>query len=76
MLLALSGLSFLGIGAQPPPMAEWGGSMLNDARPFFTQAPPHMFLIPGAAVTLAVLAFNLIGEGLRDLLDRREPYKW
>ncbi|PLW74848.1 ABC transporter permease [Cohaesibacter celericrescens] len=73
VLLALSGLSFLGIGAQPP-MAEWG-AMLNDARSFFAQAP-HMFVAPGVAVTLAVLAFNLIGEGLRDLLDKREPYRW
>lgn len=73
VLLALSSLSFLGIGAQPP-MAEWG-AMLNEARPFFSQAP-HMLLVPGIAVTLAVLAFNLIGEGLRDLMDKREPFQW
>lgn len=73
VLLALSSLSFLGIGAQPP-TAEWG-AMLNEARPFFTQAP-HMLLVPGLAVTLAVLAFNLVGEGLRDLLDKREPFRW
>jgi len=73
VLLALSSLSFLGIGAQPP-TPEWG-AMLNEARPFFTQAP-HMLLAPGLAVTLAVLAFNLVGEGLRDLLDKREPYQW
>lgn len=73
VLLALSALSFLGIGAQPP-APEWG-AMLNEARPFFAQAP-HMLLVPGLAVTAAVLALNLIGEGLRDLLDTREPYKW
>lgn len=73
VLLALSALSFLGIGAQPP-TPEWG-AMLNEARPFFAQAP-HMLIMPGVAVTLAVLALNLIGEGLRDLLDKREPYKW
>ncbi len=73
VLLALSALSFLGIGAQPP-TPEWG-AMLNEARPFFVQAP-HMLLAPGLAVTLAVLAFNLVGEGLRDLLDKREPYRW
>ena len=73
VLLALSALSFLGIGAQPP-TPEWG-AMLNEARPFFTQAP-HMLLVPGLAVTLAVLAFNFVGEGLRDLLDKREPYLW
>lgn len=73
VLLALSSLSFLGIGAQPP-TPEWG-AMLNEARPFFTQAP-HMLLVPGFAVTLAVLAFNLVGEGLRAWLDKREPYQW
>ncbi len=73
VLLALSALSFLGIGAQPP-TPEWG-AMLNQARPFFSQAP-HMLLVPGLAVTAAVLALNLIGEGLRDLLDTREPYEW
>lgn len=73
ILLALSALSFLGIGAQPP-TPEWG-AMLNEARPFFAQAP-HMLLAPGIAVVAAVLAFNLIGEGLRDLLDTREPYRW
>jgi peptide/nickel transport system permease protein len=73
VLLALSSLSFLGIGAQPP-TPEWG-AMLNEARPFFGQAL-HMLLVPGLAVTLAVLAFNLVGEGLRELLDKREPYRW
>ena len=73
VLLALSALSFLGIGAQPP-TPEWG-TMLNEARPFFVQAP-HMLLAPGLAVVSAVLAFNLIGEGLRDLLDKREPFQW
>lgn len=73
VLLALSSLSFLGIGAQPP-TPEWG-AMLNEARPFFSQAL-HMLLVPGLAVTLAVLAFNLVGEGLRELLDKREPYRW
>jgi nickel transport system permease protein len=73
VLLVLSSLSFLGIGAQPP-TPEWG-AMLNEARPFFSQAP-HMLVVPGLAVTLAVLAFNLLGEGLRDMLDQREAYRW
>ncbi|WP_298964660.1 ABC transporter permease subunit [uncultured Roseibium sp.] len=73
VLLALSSLSFLGIGAQPP-MPEWG-AMLNEARPFFAHAP-HMLIAPGLAVVCAVLAFNLVGEGLRDLLDKRRPYQW
>ncbi|MEP3635736.1 MAG: ABC transporter permease subunit [Paracoccaceae bacterium] len=73
VLLALSALSFLGIGVQPP-TPEWG-AMLNEARPFFAQAP-HMLLVPGLAVTLAVLAFNLVGESLRELLDKRQPFSW
>lgn len=73
ILLALSALSFLGIGAQPP-TPEWG-AMLNEARPFFSSAP-HMLLAPGIAVMLAVLSFNLIGEALRDVFDTREPYPW
>lgn len=73
VLLALSALSFLGLGAQPP-TPEWG-AMLNEARPFFAQAP-HMLLAPGLAVTLAVLGFNLLGEGLRAMLDERRPYRW
>ena len=73
VLLALASLSFLGIGAQPP-TPEWG-TMLNEARPYFQQAL-HMLIAPGLAVTLAVLAFNLVGEGLRELLDERKPYQW
>ncbi|MFV0334782.1 MAG: ABC transporter permease [Tropicimonas sp.] len=73
VLLALSSLSFLGIGAQAP-TPEWG-AMLNAARPFFAQAPA-LLLAPGLAVVLAVLAFNLIGEGLREMLDERKPYQW
>ncbi len=73
VLLALSALSFLGLGAQPP-TPEWG-AMLNEARPFLAQAP-HMLIAPGVAVTLAVLGFNLLGEGLRAMLDERRPYRW
>lgn len=73
VLLALSALSFLGLGAQPP-TPEWG-AMLNEARPYLAQAP-HMLIAPGAAVTLAVLGFNLLGEGLRAMLDERRPYRW
>jgi peptide/nickel transport system permease protein len=68
LLLAISSLSFLGLGAQPP-TPEWG-TMLNEARPFF-QSAPHLMLAPGAAITLTVLSFNLIGDGLRDALDPR-----
>jgi peptide/nickel transport system permease protein len=68
MMLAISGLSFLGLGAQPP-TPEWG-SMLNNGRPFF-QSAPHLMLYPGAAITLAVIGFNLVGDSLRDVLDPR-----
>lgn len=67
-VLAEATLSFLGLGVQPP-TPSWG-SMLNDARGYLSQAP-HMALFPGLAIFLAVLAFNLIGDGLRDALDPR-----
>jgi peptide/nickel transport system permease protein len=68
LLLSISSLSFLGLGAQPP-TPEWG-TMLNQARPFF-QSHPHLMIAPGVAITLTVLAFNLLGDGLRDALDPR-----
>ncbi|MFN3391044.1 MAG: nickel transporter permease [Meiothermus ruber] len=67
-VLAEATLSFLGLGVQPP-TPSWG-SMLNDARGYLSQAP-YMALFPGLAIFLAVLAFNLIGDGLRDALDPR-----
>lgn len=67
-IVAEAGLSFLGLGQQPP-AASWG-SMLNSAQRFMTQAP-WLALFPGLAVFLAVLAFNLMGDGLRDALDPR-----
>ena len=69
LVLAISGFSFLGLGAQPP-TPEWG-AMLNDARNFFFTAP-QLMLYPGAAITLTVLGFNLVGDGLRDALDRTD----
>jgi peptide/nickel transport system permease protein len=69
LVLAISGLSFLGLGAQPP-TPEWG-AMLNDGRAFFFTAP-RLMLLPGLAVSLAVLGFNLLGDGLRDALDPAE----
>ena len=68
IILGIAGLSFLGLGAQPP-TPEWG-AMLNDARPHL-QTAPHLLLLPGAAIFVAVLGFNLLGDGLRDLLDPR-----
>ena len=66
LILGISGLSFLGLGAQPP-TPEWG-TMLNDSRPYF-QVAHNLMLYPGLAIMLAVLAFNLLGDGLRDVLD-------
>jgi peptide/nickel transport system permease protein len=63
-----AGLSFLGLGT-PPPTPSWG-LMLNEARAFMTTAP-HVAIFPGLAISLAVLGFNLLGDGLRDLLDPR-----
>ncbi|MFW5694179.1 MAG: ABC transporter permease [Alkalispirochaeta sp.] len=67
-ILIASGLSFLGLGAQPP-TAEWG-LMLSSGRDFIWNAV-HVSLFPGLAIVLAVLAFNLLGDGLRDALDPR-----
>jgi peptide/nickel transport system permease protein len=66
IILGISGLSFLGLGAQPPTPEL--GAMLNDGRPFLQTAPQMMFY-PGAAIFLVVLGFNLLGDGLRDILD-------
>jgi peptide/nickel transport system permease protein len=66
LLLAISTLTFLGLGA-PPPTPEWG-AMLNDGRTYFL-SDPHVVVIPGVAISLAVLGFNLVGDGVRDALD-------
>ncbi len=67
-ILAEATMSFLGLGV-PPPTASWG-TMLNDARAHLFDSP-HLVLFPAAAVMLAVLSFNFIGDGLRDYLDPR-----
>ncbi len=68
VLLTASGLSFLGLGVQPP-MAEWG-AMLSNARAYLITAP-HVATVPGLAIMLVVMGFNLFGDGLRDSLDPR-----
>jgi peptide/nickel transport system permease protein len=68
LILNIAGLSFLGLGIQPP-TAEWG-SMLNEARPYFREYP-RLMLLPGAAILIVGLAFQLIGEGLRDIMNPR-----
>jgi peptide/nickel transport system permease protein len=67
-ILMESALSFLGLGVQPP-TASWAG-MIASGRNYVTSAP-HIATIPGIAIALAVLGFNLLGDGLRDALDPR-----
>ena len=67
-ILFAAGLGFLGIGVQPP-TPEWG-TMLGSARNYLFHAP-HVATFPGLAILLAVLSFNLLGDGLRDALDPR-----
>jgi peptide/nickel transport system permease protein len=68
-IIAEASLSFLGLGQQPP-APSWG-SMLNTAQRFLTSAP-WMAVWPGLAIFLAVLSFNMLGDGLRDALDPKE----
>lgn len=67
-ILEAAALGFLGLGVQPPE-AEWG-SMLGSGRSAIFSAP-HLVTFPGIAITITVLAFNLLGDGLRDALDPR-----
>jgi peptide/nickel transport system permease protein len=67
-ILNAAGLSFIGLGLQPP-RPEWGG-MLSEAKQFI-QVAPHLIIIPGVFIALAVLSLNLLGDGLRDALDPR-----
>ncbi|MGH6609283.1 MAG: ABC transporter permease [Burkholderiaceae bacterium] len=68
-VLSEASLSFLGLGVQPP-TPSWG-VMLNDARSFLRVAP-HLLIFPGVAVMLTVLAFNFVGDGLREWLDPKQ----
>jgi len=68
VILAESVLSFLGLGIQPP-TPSWG-NLLSDAQTTLAQAP-HLAVIPGLAIFLTVIAFNVLGDGLQALLDRR-----
>lgn len=65
-ILAEASLSYLGLGTQPPD-PSWG-TMLNEGRTYLETAP-WMSVFPGLAIMLAVLGFNLLGDGLRDVLD-------
>ncbi len=65
-ILEAAGLSFLGLGAQPP-LAEWGSMLASERNQVFTA--PHLVFFPGLAIMITVLGFNLMGDGLRDALD-------
>ena len=67
-VLEVAALSFIGLGAQPP-TAEWGSMIAIDRTIMVTS--PHVVIFPGLAITLMVLGFNLLGDGLRDALDPR-----
>jgi len=67
-ILDAAALSFLGLGAQPP-TPEWGSMLGAERNQVFTA--PHLVFLPGFAIALTVLAFNLLGDGLRDALDPR-----
>lgn len=68
-VLSEASLSFLGLGI-PPPAPSWG-TMIEEARQFFSSYP-HILFFPGIAIALTVLAFNFIGDGLREYLDPKQ----
>jgi peptide/nickel transport system permease protein len=70
-ILLEAGLGYLGVGV-PPPAATWG-SMISDGQPYFATFP-HLVIVPGIAIALTVLAFNLLGQGLQEVIEpkRRE----
>ena len=68
-ILLEAGLGYLGIGV-PAPAPTWG-SMINDGQPYFITAP-HIVIVPGLAIVLTVLAFNLLGQGLQEVLDPKQ----
>jgi peptide/nickel transport system permease protein len=66
-IIDVAGLGFLGLGPQDPSTPEWGTMLTDTTR--FLQTAPYLALIPGAAIVVSVLGFNLIGDGLREALD-------
>jgi peptide/nickel transport system permease protein len=66
-IIDAAGLGFLGLGPQDPSTPEWGTMLTDTVR--FLQTAPHLALIPGIAIVISVLGFNLIGDGLREALD-------
>lgn len=69
VIMIAAGLSFIGLGVEPP-SPEWG-AMLSDSREYMRQAP-WLVLAPGFAIMVTALAFNLVGDGVRDALDPRQ----
>jgi peptide/nickel transport system permease protein len=68
-IIDVAGLGFLGLGPQDPSTPEWGTMLTDTTR--YLQTAPHLAIIPGVAIVLSVLGFNLIGDGLREALDPR-----
>jgi peptide/nickel transport system permease protein len=68
-IIDVAGLGFLGLGPTDPSTPEWGTMLTDTTR--YLQTAPHLALIPGAAIVVSVLGFNLIGDGLREALDPR-----
>jgi peptide/nickel transport system permease protein len=68
-IIDVAGLGFLGLGPQDPSTPEWGTMLTDTTR--YLQTAPHLALIPGIAIVVSVLGFNLIGDGLREALDPR-----
>jgi peptide/nickel transport system permease protein len=66
-IIDVAALGFLGLGPQDPSTPEWGTMLTDTTR--YLQTAPYLALIPGAAIVLSVLGFNLIGDGLREALD-------
>ena len=68
-IIDVAALGFLGLGPPDPATPEWGTMLTNTTR--YLQTAPHLALIPGLAIVISVLGFNLIGDGLREALDPR-----
>ncbi len=66
-IIDVAGLGFLGLGPQDPATPEWGTMLTGTVR--YLQTAPHLAIIPGVAIVISVLGFNLIGDGLREALD-------
>jgi len=68
-ILLEAGLGYLGIGV-PPPASTWG-SMISEGQPYFITYP-HLVIVPGIAIVMTVLAFNLLGQGLQEIVDPKQ----